>query len=87
MLDIEIFTKIAYSAVAILIAVLAVYLAVRLIGKLAKFILIAIAVAAVLWLLFSQRAFLGGLLSFFGGLDAAAEKALAVLNGALQNAA
>jgi vacuolar-type H+-ATPase subunit I/STV1 len=51
------FSDIAYSALALLIAVLAIYLTVRLLGKLAKFVVCTVilaVVAAVIWFIFSN---------------------------------
>ena len=53
---VELFSDIAYSALALLIAVLAIYLTVRLLGKLAKFVVCTVVlavVAFVLWQIFS----------------------------------
>ena len=54
-MPVEIFTDIAYAALALLIAVLAVYLAVRLLGKLTKFVIIVVAVVLVIWLILSDN--------------------------------
>ena len=54
---VELFSDIAYSALALLIAVLAIYLTVRLLGKLAKFVVctvVLVVVAVVLWTIFSK---------------------------------
>ena len=54
---VELFSDIAYAALALLIAVLAVYLTVRLLGKLAKFVVCTVVlavVAVVIWLIFSN---------------------------------
>lgn len=54
---VELFSDIAYSALALLIAVLAIYLTVRLLGKLAKFVVctvVLVVVAVVLWMIFSK---------------------------------
>lgn len=53
----ELFQDIAYAAVTLLIAVLAIYFAVRLLGKLAKFVItliVLVVVAVVLWMIFSN---------------------------------
>lgn len=63
-MDLQFFTAIAYASIAVLIAVLAIYLAVKLLGKISKFVVIVVAVAFLLWLLFSDHGFiqmLGGL--------------------------
>ena len=63
-MDLQFFTAIAYASIAILVAVLAIYLALTLLGKISKFVVIVIAIAFLLWLLFSNHGFvqmLGGL--------------------------
>lgn len=62
----EIFTEIARAAVAMLITVLAIYLSVKLLGKLAKFIITLVVIAFVLWLIFADSSFLSG---WIAGLD------------------
>ena len=62
MFDVEILVDVAIAAVAVLIAILAVYLALRLLGKLAKIAIGAIIVALVLWFLFSDSSFLSDIL-------------------------
>ena len=57
-LPVALFTDIAYAALALLIAVLAIYFALRLLGKLAKFVvsvIVLIIIAVVLWLIFSDH--------------------------------
>ena len=54
-MNLEIFTAIGYGAIAILIAVLAAYLAIKLLGKIAKYVIIGVVVAFVLWFLFSDH--------------------------------
>ena len=56
-------TDIAKSAVALLITVLAIYLAVRLLGKLAKFVITIVVVVFVAWLLLSDNSILGDIIS------------------------
>ena len=71
MLPITVFTDIAYAALTLLIAVLALYFVLRLLGKIAKFIvsvIILAAVAAVLWLIFSDHSAMLGVLPFLNGL-------------------
>ena len=71
MLPITLFTDIAYAALALLIAVLALYFVLRLLGKIAKFIvsvIILVAVAAVLWFIFSDHSVALGVLPFLNGL-------------------
>ena len=57
-MDLRIFTSIAYAALALLITVLAIYLSLKLLGKIAKFVIIGVVVAAVLWFLFSDHSVL-----------------------------
>ena len=57
-MNLEIFTAIGYGAIAILIAVLAAYLAIKLLGKIAKYVIIGVVVAFVLWFLFSDHSIL-----------------------------
>ncbi|MBE6604146.1 MAG: hypothetical protein E7639_00365 [Ruminococcaceae bacterium] len=62
MFDVQILVDVAIAAVAILVAILAVYLAMRLLGKLAKFAIGVIVVALVLWFVFSDNSFLSDIL-------------------------
>ena len=67
-MSVELFTDIAYAALALLIAVLAIYFTLRLMGKVAKFIVttvIVIVVGVVLWMIFSDT---GASLPVIGGL-------------------
>ncbi len=57
-MNVQIFSDVAYAALALLIAVLAVYLSLRLLGKLAKFVIITIVAAVAIWFLFSDQSFL-----------------------------
>ena len=52
----------AKSAVAVLVAVLAIYLAMRLLGKIAKFIVTIVVVVALIWFL-SSSGILGQIIS------------------------
>ena len=54
----EILSQLAHGGIALLIAVVAIYLALRLLGKLAKFFIVAIVIAVVLWFLFSDNSIL-----------------------------
>ncbi len=58
MLDVGIFTDIATAALAILVAVLACYLALRLLGKLAKFLITVVIIVLVVWFVFSDHSIL-----------------------------
>ena len=53
-MNVQFFSDLAYSALALLVAVLAIYLAVRLLGKLAKFVIIVVVIAAVAWFLLAD---------------------------------
>lgn len=67
---IGIFTDIATAAIALLIAVVAIYFVLRVMGKIAKFVvttIILIVVAAVLWMIFSDT---GAALPVVGDLGA-----------------
>ena len=54
----EVLAKIAFAAMAVLVAILAVYVAVRFLGKLAKFIIAIVVILLIVWFLFSQHSFL-----------------------------
>ena len=54
----EMLTDIAYAAIALLITVLAIYLSIRLLGKLAKFVIILVVIAVVLWFIFGDNSIL-----------------------------
>jgi lipopolysaccharide export LptBFGC system permease protein LptF len=57
-LPVALFTDIAYAALTLLIAVLAVYFALRLLGKLTKFVvtvIVVVVVVVVLWMIFSDH--------------------------------
>ena len=60
MLDVKIFTDIATAALAVLVAVLACYLALRLLGKVAKFLVTVIVIVLVVWFVFSDHSILSG---------------------------
>ncbi len=59
MFDLQIFTDIAMALVMILVGVLAVYFALRFLGKVAKIVVSVLIVIVVVWILFSK----GGVLS------------------------
>ena len=61
MFDLQIFTDIAIALVMILVGVLAVYFALRFLGKVAKIVVSILIVLVVVWILFSN----GGVLSEF----------------------
>ena len=56
-----IFTDIAVAAVALLVTVLAIYLSLKLLGKIAKFVIVVVVIAAILWFLFSDHSILQSL--------------------------
>ena len=62
MFDVQLLVDVAIGAVALLVTVLAIYLAVRLLGKLAKFFVIVIVIAFVLWLVFADGSPLDGVI-------------------------
>ena len=68
-MPVDLFADIAYAALALLIAVLAIYLSIRLLGKLAKFVIFAAVVVLVLWFLFSEKSILQSLLSAWSGIE------------------
>ena len=70
MFDVQLLVDIAIAAVALLVTVLAIYLAFRLLGKLAKFFVTIIVIVFVLWLLFSDNSFLGDVILLAQGCAA-----------------
>lgn len=58
-------TGIATSAVSLLIALVAIYLSLRLMGKIAKFVVCVVVVAFVVWLFVSDSSILNVILSYF----------------------
>ena len=60
--DIQLLVDVAIGAVAILVTFLAIYLALRLLGKLAKLAVILIVVIFVLWLVFAEGSPLDGMI-------------------------
>lgn len=63
MFGVDLLVDIATSAVAVLVTVLAIYLAMRLLGKLAKFFIMIIVVVFLIWLFFSDSSFLSEIIS------------------------
>ena len=57
----EFLIQLAHGAVALLIAALAIYLSLRLLGKIAKFVIAVIVIAVVLWFLLSDHSILQSL--------------------------
>ena len=54
----DVLADVAFAALAFLVAVLAIYLAIRLLGKLAKFVIILVLIVLAVWLVFSDKSFL-----------------------------
>ena len=59
----DVFVDLAVAALAVLITVLACYLALRLLGKIAKFIVIVVLIALAVWFIFSDHSILNGVIS------------------------
>lgn len=70
MLDLQFFIDLAYASLAVLVAVLAIYLALRLLGKFAKWLITVVVIVLVLWFLFSNHSILQYLLDALGNLRA-----------------
>ena len=70
-MSVELFADIAYAALALLIAALAIYLALRLLGKLAKFVIFVVVAALVLWFFLSDHSIVKSATELFGKFDAA----------------
>ena len=64
------FIDLAYASLAVLVAVLAIYLALRLLGKFAKWLITVVVIVLVLWFLFSNHSILQYLLDALGDLRA-----------------
>ena len=62
MLNVDIFVDIATAALAVLIAVLACYLALRLLGQIAKFLVIVVVILLVAWFVFGNGSPISGFL-------------------------
>ena len=75
MVDLGIFSDIAYAALALLVAALAIYLSLRLFGKIAKFLITLVVILLALWFLFSDHSILQTLVSFARGLRDNMDKA------------
>ena len=61
----EIFSDIAISTISVLITLIAIYLSVRLLGKLAKFVIGVVIVAFLVWLFVSDNSILSTIMSKF----------------------
>lgn len=51
--------QVAKGAIALLIAVVAIYLAIKLLGKIAKFVIVVVIIALILWFVLSNPEILG----------------------------
>ena len=58
----EVLAQIAFAAMALLVGVLAIYIAIRFLGKLAKFAVVLVVIVLVLWFFLSDNSFLHSLL-------------------------
>ena len=61
---VEIFTGIAASAISVLVALIAIYLSLRLLGKLAKFAITLVVIGFLIWLFVSDTSILNVILDF-----------------------
>ena len=66
--DLQFFIDLSWAALAVLVAVLAIYLALRLLGKFAKLFITVVVILLVLWFLFSNHSILQYLLDLLGNL-------------------
>lgn len=64
----ELLFNLARGAIALLVAAIAIYFTFKLLGKLAKFVITVIIVAAVLWFLFSNPEIVAYIKQLFAGL-------------------
>lgn len=56
--------SVAISAVSVLVALIAVYLSLRLLGKIAKFVVIAVVIALLVWLFVADNSILNTIKDF-----------------------
>ena len=63
---VELFKNIAVSAVSLLVAALAIYLALKLLGKLAKFVIGVVVVGVLIWLFLTNKEWI---MSFFASAE------------------
>ncbi len=66
MVDIELLKSIGVMTVGVLVAILAVYLALRFLGKFAKIAIGIVVLVVVLWLVFSENSVLREFISLAG---------------------
>ncbi|MBQ3482892.1 MAG: hypothetical protein IJA78_01820 [Clostridia bacterium] len=64
LLFVETVKELATTALAILIAALAIYLGLKLLGKLAKFVIAVVVIVLILWIVLSEHSILAGVLPF-----------------------
>lgn len=64
LLFVETVKELATTALAILIAALAIYLGLKLLGKLAKFVIAVVVIVLILWFVLSEHSILAGVLPF-----------------------
>ena len=60
--------KIAQGAVALLVAVVAIYLSIKLLGKIAKFVIIVVILALIVWFVFSNPEILAKVKEIFSAI-------------------
>ena len=64
----ELLTQLAHGALTVLITLLAIYLSLRLLGRIAKFAITLIVIAAVLWFILSDNSILQSLKGLYNAL-------------------
>ena len=64
----EFLTQLAHGALTVLITLLAIYLSLRLLGRIAKFAITLIVIAAVLWFILSDNSILQSLKGMYNAL-------------------
>ena len=64
----DILIQIAKGAVALLIAVVAIYLAIKLLGKIAKFVIVVVIIALIVWFVLSNPEILGKIKEVFSSI-------------------
>ena len=64
----DILFQIAKGAIALLVAVVAIYLAIKLLGKIAKFVIIVVIIALIVWFVFSNPDILAKVKEIFSSI-------------------
>ena len=64
----ELLTQLAHGALTVLITLLAIYLSLRLLGRIAKFAITLIVIATVLWFILSDNSILQSLKGLYNAL-------------------